>query len=133
MVCFRTKISDFVTKTRAALLKHRKNSHEISSSSLTLTLPQHQSTQNNMITEMLPEVLTDGEVVDTPESSEPFKFTCLDCNISTKSKANLNKHVKDCHAKVQETVCFVCAICGHRFNQAEELNVHVCNHGDISP
>ena len=128
----------FSTHSITILAKHGKHEHSVSfvskSDSLSSIVPL-QSTRNSSFSELLlQENLTITESVEKPEiienKTEVFKYTCQNCDYSTRNETTLKKHVENKH-NVQSTstgVSLVCALCGHEFAHQSEYSKHLDTH-----
>ena len=58
-----------------------------------------------------------------------LKYTCKECNYATTNKGHIDDHVRSEHLPYDnEEVKFVCIICKHEFNEAEDYDSHVKTH-----
>ena len=124
---------DFAAKSRTALMKYKKLNHAVSfnskgSPSTSIALPQHHSTRNNSITEvLLQDNMNITDISDEEVTSDALKYTCLECNFKTMVKNQMDVHVQFLHAGVEaDEVNFVCGLCNHKF--IDDFNKYVKTH-----
>ena len=115
---------EFTAKSWTMLRKHRKTEHVLQSFDNSRNIDvQKQSTRNNSIVENL--MIEDATITDLTQETttldEPvLKYTCNECNIATKSQADINDHVQRKHANnPEEEVKFVCTKCPYEFSEQE--------------
>ena len=120
---------DFSAKSIPALRKHKKDEHILSLNISDKLAQQKQSTRNNSLTEKL--MLEDVSLMDLSQEvqenlkEDTHKFTCDPCNFATKSKGEINDHVKKQHSSEEiEEVKYLCTKCGKEFVNVEEYENH---------
>ena len=121
---------DFISKTKSSMTRHRKLEHtdvSVKSSQALITLPRHQSTRNNSLTETA--VMTDNITINSFQEEEILKFTCLQCDYVATSKALIDEHVSCVHSfLVSKTTEFVCGNCPYEFDNSSDFKVHLKSH-----
>ena len=143
---FSCKGCNYTAKSLAMLNKHKETGHALSFnssrslSSSSLVLPLKHSTRNNSISEaLMQENMTITSIISDQGTKAPLeentlKYTCLDCNFATTEKELMSKHVKGLHGDTSSTdPNFICKVCDHELQGAEDYNIHVKTHDPIPP
>ena len=136
---FTCNFCEFAAKSISTLNKHKANEHTLkqnTSKKVLHPLPL-QSTRNNSIVERL--MIEDISVTDLSIDNvknideDSLKYTCFQCNYTTTSKTSIDRHVDAKHAdEGEEEVKFICIICEHEFDIAEDYDCHVKIHEERS-
>ena len=103
---------DYTTQRVTTLNKHKKNEHTPSFNSSHLLQEHRQSTRNNSVLEQImnEEVSITNLSVVSNKAQELLKYICLDCNLVTKSKPDMDGHVQATHGQNgEEEVKYECA------------------------